>query len=392
MSFETYFSRYVESNGNINNYGGHRAQEFYFRESERAVRDGIIKVNLHYNKKGPKKDVFWLVHDLFVQRRRAIAFASNSEGKELYGVLRDKSNKVGKKGIVPVTCLYKGYAKLLKTHLVHYMKDMKRDFRDFQDRKCFHRGEIRGVRWDLSIEIYSEKELRSKKLADIPTRQEMIDHCDDRDEEGLKVFREGRIPKFSDNLRWISSLYQAKDDFPSPTRLLDGTFEGNTTYLKSLFLMATERMEVDGIMRVVGQHHTWMYQTYQSDIVERMVKYSECYAVHSDEIQVSDLMKGVASLFHRAISWTHIYDSENNLSNFDDLQFLVIQIRRIYGFCMFALRGGGAIGDWIEMTIYRFHGFFNVRHSDETLPAYEAISGLSLENYIHRYDVSTVFE
>ena len=55
-------------------------------------------------------------------------------------------------------------------------------------------------------------------------------------------------------------------------------------------------------------------------------------------------------------------------------------------------RGDGAIGDWLELAIYRFHVFNKTHHHSDTLPCFDPLASLSLSHYCGRYDNTITVE
>ena len=54
-------------------------------------------------------------------------------------------------------------------------------------------------------------------------------------------------------------------------------------------------------------------------------------------------------------------------------------------------RGSAAIGEWLEASIYHYHGFDGFHHKTTTLGDLEAITALSLSDFLNRYDETIDF-
>ena len=77
----------------------------------------------------------------------------------------------------------------------------------------------------------------------------------------------------------------------------------------------------------------------------------------------------------------------------EDLKDRVALFRFTFSHCMPSHRGDGAIGDWLELMIYRVHGFVNTRYNSEKLACFETLTSLSLSRYRREYDtIITVSE
>ena len=50
------------------------------------------------------------------------------------------------------------------------------------------------------------------------------------------------------------------------------------------------------------------------------------------------------------------------------------------------IRGSAAIAEWLEAAIYHYHGFTEFHHSKTSLSDLEALTSLTLEDFMKRYD------
>jgi len=150
----------------------------------------------------------------------------------------------------------------------------------------------------------------------------------------------------------------------------------NNDFLKSGFVQAKVSLQIDNKLYSLGSHLTWYYLDHQNDPVERMKERSVSTVLHQDPFLIEDISK----VFKKAILWDKNQETEQSLKD------SVALVRYMYAYSMPNFRGYGAIGDWIEMIIYNFHGFTNTHYKPDILPPFEPLACLTLDDYLQRYD------
>ena len=130
--------------------------------------------------------------------------------------------------------------------------------------------------------------------------------------------------------------------------------------------------------RILTKHYTWLNRDLEPPIVSMRAQ-SKVILLHHDPRMIRETLDDISKIFAHAIAWDQLRESV------DDLKDRVALLRYLYANCMPCLRGDGAIGDWLELLIYRYHGFVNTRFSSERLPNFEPMVH-TLLGYRARYD------
>jgi hypothetical protein len=171
---------------------------------------------------------------------------------------------------------------------------------------------------------------------------------------------------------------------PSPKQIPTASgriiLAGNPSNLKSMYVLATNRLEVDGKLYAMSQYLTWMYCDYSEDPVDRMVKHSKVMVIHQDTFLIETTVKNIAKIFKESVLWNRDKDSLADLKN------KVALLRYEFAHSMPFVRGSAAIAEWLEAAIYHHHGFTEFRHSKTSLTDLEALTSLTLEDFMKRYE------
>lgn len=237
------------------------------------------------------------------------------------------------------------------------------------------------------VEIKNAAEIR--ELASLPYETEVqaalgTDKSYKEIQDDFNLMRQLKTehPAWYNQLNMRRILGAMNEAFPSP-RILSlerGECEGNPGNLKCIYAIGTLRLQI-GSKRLfaLSRYVTWLYTTYNTDPVERMVKYSKVFIVHQDTFLIDETLQEISRVFSEAILWDKEKDSLQTLMD------TVALMRFLFAHCMPSGRGDGAIGDWLELTIYRYHGFSKTRYAPDRLPCFEALSTLTLSSYLRNY-------
>ncbi len=153
----------------------------------------------------------------------------------------------------------------------------------------------------------------------------------------------------------------------------------------TLILVGTLSAEIDKMLVPLGQHITWLNDTPGEDPFERMLKYSKCTVVHQDIFSIDETLEEIELLFRDCITWTPA-------SPLQTLKERIALLRFYLAYCMPHFRGDGAIGDWIELAIYHYHGFTRTRHRKDASPAHAPLSSILPTEYFKSLDTTIIIE
>ncbi len=173
-----------------------------------------------------------------------------------------------------------------------------------------------------------------------------------------------------DGMRQLSVEYPVKKSQDVQKSIVIGTI-----YLKK-----------DGIYREMTRYYTWINDELEDPVCE-MRAHSKVLLLHHHPKMIRETLDDLSGMFAHAISWHK--DSES----LDVLKDRVSLFRFTYAHCMPAFRGDGAIGDWFELLIYRYHGFAGTYFQGGKLSNFEPMISTSLSAYREAYnDVIVVSE
>ncbi len=367
-------------------------QEDYLARAEAAINEAVSTIRAGRSSETPLTEVFSTVKDRFWAIRHQIAVDHSTNNAELFGTYRaSKEAPPTELGYVtPLTALdfpYREYNEIFMKQLQEVMDPMKRTLRTFEQREIRTEETALGRKCAFSVSVLEGRELSDLKLIYYPSDDEIHSVLDtEKSAEEVKtdfdLMKElkAKGPKLYERFSMPANLGHLITTYPSPKTFPDGSYEGNLDHLKNLFAMCTLRLEIDGKLYALSRYLTWLYQDYQTDPVERMAKRSIGIIVHQDPFLIEATLQEIAKVFEKAILWDRATDSLQELKN------RVALLRFLYAHCMPCVRGDGAVGDWLELAIYRYHGFIHTHHNSSTLPCFEPLASLRLSHYLGRYD------
>ena len=321
--------------------------------------------------------------------RGEIAHQTNTPDAENFGTppvfkkLITKEQKIG----ITRTSLYTEYNVSFLKELAEKIAPMEHTLKEWKQTRIRYTERQLGRKMRTDIEVLTVPSIAEQELAREITLFELnemlgTDKKEDqmaRDWELNKKLKRV-FPDFYKRISRHNMLMSLIKYHPSPVRKEDGSLEGNEDNLKCLYPISTIRVQVKGKLYAIGTHITWMYMTLRTDPVERMIKCSKASVIHQDVFLIEDTLQAIAEIFSEAILW------DKKAEELEALKDKVALIRFMYAFCMPCLRGDGAIGDWMELAVYKYHGFKNTRHNSKTMPCFEPLASTSFSSYRERYN------
>lgn len=116
--------------------------------------------------------------------------------------------------------------------------------------------------------------------------------------------------------------------------------------LAKLFYRDTENSEEIPLT----QYLTWAYQTELYDPIEWMTGRSVVFCIHQDRVAIPKTLALIEKNFEKALSLKITKDTVKDLSR------TIGKIRYLFAHCTPFCRGSAAIAEWLEKTLYRYHG------------------------------------
>lgn len=384
-------SNYVV-NFESNKYGGQ--QEEFLKQSNEIINLAVKKIQAATLE---KKDLVQLFHEtlaFFGEARHRIAIAHKTPKAELFGIRRDeKFQSIAY--TTPLCGAYYEYNPRVLNVMQTHLKKMNHSLREFHQTELeVKEDKYLGRNFSMEFSILTETVKHMNKYhsyenyirlcALIGIKPEAPEgEADVKDENGrllpvcmnkLLSNREAMIvlkkkfPEEYKRLKLYLVILQMR--FLAPHKK------------KSDWALTTLRLEVDGKMYAISQYLTWMYRDFKDDPVERMLNHSISTILHQDPFLIDAMLADIAKIFKKAIEW--------NGKDLNELMQDVALLEYEFAHSMPHSRGSGAIAEWIETAIFRFHGY-HVRYNQKKMVTFEAYVS-SLKQFVENYKTMIFLE
>ncbi|HSX10112.1 MAG TPA: hypothetical protein VLF94_00125 [Chlamydiales bacterium] len=311
--------------------------------------------------------LFSQVLDFLAQKRRQLAFDHGTIAAKEFGARRD-SEVLADISYTPFAGGYREYGQQILSFLREKLSKMERDDKRFIQKRYFAEDRVFGQRSSLEIQVLDPEDIKERGLLQDPDFSELpfgfpLELCNrklENREDALRLSAAMRNLKqqnraYYDRIRMTSMLMNVMQTFPSPFKVaqMEGDtlkWVGDPANLKSTYILATIRCEIGGRLEPIYQYLTWIYRDPdhpEEDFLERMMRCSTVTIIHEDKEYIEETLQGVAETFVKAILWDR-----------KDLSALKKEVAFLrYGLaCMPFGRGSAAISEWLEATIYEYHG------------------------------------
>lgn len=360
-------------------FGGQQAD--YLAKAEEAInatRDRIISAR--ENGENLRDLFFELIADLS-KRRMQIARDHGTRNWEEFGKRRDQHYPSHVSNII-LAGVYEKYNQKILSFLSRYLKEMESKESPGQFKKEWKVEEkCDGRISTLQIEVLNQKELAQKGYASDPhsflppyiSREKLQDpKFNEWSMEEIEEYRKKFLqfkneePENYKKRKMSSTLYRLSEQCPSPgfLRIPPGLIRekysredadrilGN---MKSLFVIATLRTEVDKKLFAMTHYITWMYENQEwlekkdpaHHPIQRMFQHSKVMVLHQDEYSIEKTLQEISKIFETTVSWTKDKKSLQQLKDSMAL-FYHLATHNIRD-----MRGGAAENEWLEHAIYR---------------------------------------
>lgn len=377
-------------------YGG--KQEEYIALAENAIASGIELLADEIKNEIEPQAIYYKLVKFLQNARHEIALVHQPEKAHLFGIPRNDPNLHQEKYITPVTGLYSNYEEYNNKfidRLINILSQIPHDLKTFSKKSIFIKEEVLGKKCSFHAELLDSKDLQQKKYINFPSIEELHQALgiDDKTPEEIvhdySLMNQLKLEHkdIYDRILMAGILSHINLLFPSPAMKdkIDSD-EFLRFERKNIYVLATLRLELEpDKMFCVARHITWMYQDYVQDPLERMRDHSVDFVIHQDPFLIERTQNVCSEIFADILTW-------NESNSIDVLKDRVALLRFVYGNSMPCSRGDGAIGDWLELIIYRYLGFEKTRHNNQLLPCFELLSVTKLSQYLEDYRKTIVVE
>lgn len=366
-------------------YGGQ--QEDYLASSAQVIAQGLNLLKTRQREGGDPTTIFLELYPLYQMARHDIALRHDTNDKELFGSSRTIAiaSEWRAATYTPLTDPYEEYTAIFMSYLHPMLSTLARTSSGFLEKKGKVKERVLNRFFSFEFEFTEQKDGPDWAK---PKSEEWFEQQLETHEDFLVI---QRTPSLMGRLkREHSRVYKALKDymlistlnriFPEAYRDKYGRVAFIQSHHKTGYLFGTLRLEIEGKMYAIGQYLTWFDSSGGHDPVDHMRDYSKIIAVHQDPFLIDQTLQEIGRIFATAIQW------DKETQGIRDLKDQVALLRFLFAHCMPSHRGDGAIGDWLELTIYHYHGFLNTSFNDDTLPCIEALATPLFSQYRARYD------
>ena len=367
------------------NYG--ERQERFVERSRETVRKNSDLLRDILSQEGDFAEIFPTLIQSLAEERRRIAEEENTPAADLFG---RRAEEIAIDGIYSYTVLadvYEDYNVVALNHLREKMVQMKHTLKEFQQTNYKISETTLGRTFMYEIELLSDEELHKRgwtqspaeEIAKFARNHQVFPNPDlSKQEFSATVFSLLKMVK-AENLdlykrdKMFSYVIGVRNAFPSPR------LGGPAKNLASEYVLGTARMAIDGKAYALAQMFTWVYRDFHQDPLDRMVEKSTAIAIPQDPYLNPILEQECAKVFAEALQWDRSQEVSVLKNQVALLRYLFAQVSPF-------ARGSAWIGEQLELLIYSYHGFEICRYSTRGLVDLEALTAVSVANYLEQYD------
>lgn len=375
-------------------YGGR--QKEYLELAEQAIVSSVNLISDEITKKTEPSMIYHKVANVLQNARHEIALQHQPEKAHFFGVRRDDLNIHQGPYTAPITGLYGQYEEYNNKYIERLTKILAKiphDLKTFKKTTSFVSETVLGKKCSFQVDLLDQNELNKRKYTKIPSQQELHDALGISDKSAEEIVNDYDLMNrlkleqkdLYDRILINSILTHIAQLFPSPAmaeRLSEESFI--RVERKNIYVLGTLRLELEpNKMVCIARHLTWMYQDWQQDPVDRMREHSVNFVIHQDPFLIERTQKACSQIFEDILAW-------NTTESLESLKNNIAILRFVYGNSMPCSRGDGAVGDWLELALYRHHGFIDTKHSSKRLPCFELLSTTNLSEYLQDYEETIV--
>lgn len=354
-------------------YGGQQAE--YLELAEKAIEAGTEMIKSAVGAKKDPTAIFFEVMDFFQKERRKIAEKhenSDAPDADLFGTLRTSKALGAYFATTPLAFDYAGYNSVFKKQLKGVLSEMQPTPGGFLKKKHTKEETVFGRRILFRVEILDTAEMVARIQG--PSDKEL--------QELLGTDKTcGEIKEDSDLLRKLKQKNrQYYNAIALNTFVTDFLFRFGTE-LKGHLVRGTLYVEIDKKPYAMSDYLSSFDVDGKTDPVQAIVQNSKTLITHHDTFLIDETLVEISKIFKEAVVWDRTKDQE--------LKDRIAFFRFMYTYCQPCVRGVGAIGDWFELALYRYHGFTKTHFNDKRLPCFEALASISLSRFLTEYDKIT---
>lgn len=367
---------------NPTKYGG--KQHDFLAQSNLVIDTAVDNFCLAVKEGKDLTKLFYNTMELFGDTRHEIAKLHHTDDAFRFGKRRDQCgegelSKFYMCGMTPLYDPYHAYNPPVIEMMQKHLKKMKHTNKEFQQVELKVAGEKcldRNFSMDFSILTYDE--LKKWNTVNYEKYEELCQLCGVAKTVKESASVEDLLNGLCENMKLMEIL---KKKSPANYKklklngLMSNMYGIRPKNKKSDWALVTLRLEINGQMFALSQYLTWMYRDYIKDPVERMKDRSVVAIVHQDPFLIEPMLKDISKVFKAALEW--------NGQDVKELINTVALFEYEFVHCMPHYRGDGAIAEWFERAIFRYH-HYEVNYDQNKMVTFEAYTS-TLKDFVEKY-------
>lgn len=354
-----------------NRYGGNQAD--FISRSKKIIEDGTVQLKAAISDGVCLKKAFFPLHEFLRKQRHGIAVAHKTPNAEHFGVRRNSDASIEMNFGHAFTYLngaaYDEHGNKMLTRLQTHLAKMLviAEIRAFQPKIEQTEKLCLGKRSTFEVEILTQQEIfkrnwlepadwtQSKKIAEVNA-------------QNLTPFNRVAALKAAE-----PDLYRQDKMAQNITAMLNSSPEQE----KSGFVLATQRLEINGKLFPISQYLTWLNCNGKEEPIPFMTGRSKIVILHLDSTLIDEAMKDISALFERAVQW-------KKTEGVKELKDRVGLFCYEFSHTMPSCRGSEAVREYFENIIYHgIHGF-DLKYDQDKSLGLEALT-LPLDEFMKVY-------
>ena len=359
-------------------FGGQQGD--YLDQVRKVTSETVSQIQESVDSKKDLEKVFSSILTKLAKARSDIAIKHNTHAKERFGAFRGQGETDPGMMITRLDNVYLKYNDRLLDVIKTHLKNMKHSKEKFEqtELKVSDNAFGRNTSWDISImpietidqwcPDYSERHYQTicRECGISP----MIKGSDLSDcynslmkKKNIELVKKNSLVEY----KKLKTVHFIKD--------ISGDYKG----AKTDWLLVTVRCEMRGKLYAFTQYLTWMCRNKKDDPVQYMSTRPDktiISLIHQDPFLINDSLLEIGRVFKKAVEW-------NREEGLEKLTHLIADITYLFSHAMPLERGSAAVGEWLEMALYQYHGF-DIKYAEGVCVNMEALT-LPYREFMEKY-------
>jgi hypothetical protein len=345
----------------------------YQARSKKIIAGGTKQLKAAISEGSSLKKAFFPLHEFLRKERHGVAVAHKTPNADHFGVMRN-SDECIEKNLGQTFTFLNGAAydehgnkmlARLQTHLANMLVDAQK--RAFLPKKEHIEKPCLGKRSTFEVEVFCQQEIIKRNWL------KGADWTKSKKYEGINALNLTPFKRMAAMKAAEPDLYRQDKMAQNINAMLNTSPEQK----KTGFVLATQRLEINGKLFPVSQYLTWLNCNEEENPITFMTGRSKVVILHLDATLIDDAMNDISALFERAVQWKK---TEGVKELKDHVGLFCYEFSHTMPTC----RGSEAVREYFENIIYDgIHGF-DLKYDQKKSLGLEALT-LPLDDFMNVY-------